>query len=100
MVGRGDDDRVEILLIEHLPIVGIFLGERKLVGRFAQSMLVDIAQSDDILAWPRSPGCTPLRGDADDADIQLVVRRAQAPRQAQDRGNMPTAATPVPATAA
>ena len=43
MVGRGHDDRVEILLIEHLPIVGIFLGERKLVGRFAQAMLVDIA---------------------------------------------------------
>ena len=55
VVGRGDQDDVEVLLLEHLAVVGV--GARLLlrglpagdhVGGLGQHLLVDVAQRDDL----------------------------------------------------
>ena len=53
VVGRGDDDRVEVLAVEHRPIVAGGLGRIALLlldplGRFAGMTVVDVGDGDEL----------------------------------------------------
>ena len=50
VVGRADDHRVEVLLVEQLAPVDVGLGLGELLGGLGQVVVVDVAQGDDVLA--------------------------------------------------
>ena len=89
MVGRGDQDDVEVLLLEHLAVVGV--GARRLLrrlpvgddlGGLGEHLLVDVAQRDDLdrrdLDQPEQVGLAVPAG-ADQAD-PLRLRGGRTPR--------------------
>ncbi len=55
VVGRGDQDDVEVLLLEHLAVIGVGAGLllRELargddIGRLSEHLLIDVAERDDL----------------------------------------------------
>ena len=105
MVGRGDQDDVEVLLLEHLAVVGV--GARRLLRRLAvgdhlgglgQHLLVDVAQRDDLdrrdLDQPEQVAlAVPAAADQADA-LGFPAGRAERPSGRPDRAK-PAAIEPV-----
>ncbi len=87
MVGRGHHDGIEALLLQELAIVGVFLGAGVLGGRRVQAALIDVAQSDDVLAGHFGQVAGAAATDADHADIQPLVGAQHArPAAPGERG--------------
>ena len=87
VVGRGDHDRVErLLLLEHLPIVRIRLRARMVLERFPYTLLVRVAEGHDVVAAdalePRAVPA-PHAAHADNAQVHRLVGRVPA---SQPRG--------------
>ena len=86
VVGRGDDDGVEVLLlVEHLAEVGVGLGLGKPLGHLAQVQRIDVAQGDDVFAGQVIDVVGALVGHADAGQVELFVGPLR--RQCRSRPN-------------
>src|SRR5688572_22639704 len=78
VIWRADHHRVDVLLLEHLPPVGVaagFFQLLKLLGDLIEIVRVDVADGDDVLFEDAFEVSLPLLLDADDGDIQLLGGR-------------------------
>ena len=79
MVGRGNDHRVQrLLLLQHLAEVLVELGVGILLARAGGRVLVHVAQGDDVFAGATVGVAGPFAATAHDADVQLVIGRKAA----------------------
>ncbi len=102
VVGRGDQDDVQVLLLEHLAVVGVGargllrgLAVRDDLGGLGQHLLVDVAQRNDLdrrdLDQPEQVGlAVPAAADQPDA-LGFPAGEARGPlapkRQSHSRGS-------------
>jgi len=80
VIRRGNDDRVDILLlVDHLPVVLVGLGLRILGEYFGGVAGIDVTQRDDILTGALLEIVLPHAPHADGRDIQFPAGRSLAP---------------------
>ena len=78
MVGRGDDDRVDVLaLVEHLAEVGEQRGLRELLDRPGAAAEVQVAERDDILVRGIPHVAAADAAETNGGDVQLPARRGR-----------------------
>src|SRR5262249_47464954 len=77
MVGRGDDDGVDVLVlgVEQLAPVAVLRCLGKVLDRRGEIIRIDIAQGNDILAPQVVDVVAALGGDADEGEVEFLVRR-------------------------
>ncbi|MCX6631751.1 MAG: hypothetical protein NTW28_29435 [Candidatus Solibacter sp.] len=83
MIGNGDDNPVELLLLDHLSEVRILRGCRVFGRAQIEHLGIHVAQRGDIFAGFEERLCVALSlaGKPDDPNVQFFVGRV-APRQA------------------
>ena len=79
VIGNGDDDGVDLLvpLVEHLAEVVVSVRVGMFLGDFAQAVVIDVAERDDVAPGLGNFGDMgrALAGDSDDGDVDLLVGR-------------------------
>jgi hypothetical protein len=77
MIRRRDDDGVDVLVlgVQHPTEISILSGARVALERIGGSSLVDVAQSDDVLAADRIEIAGPSAANADAGYVELFARR-------------------------
>ena len=75
VVGRADHDGLNVLLVKELSEVVVFLSCWELLRNVTEILVVDIANSDDVLALDTIDVCARTVRDAHQADIELLVGR-------------------------
>jgi len=73
VVGRGDENGLDILVIEDAPQVGTELRLREAVAGLGGAFFIHVAEGDDLLARELAQVPCPLAGDADDGDTEPVA---------------------------
>ncbi len=77
MVGRGDCDRVDVLpLFQHLAVIGVPRGLRKLFEHLGRALSVDVAERDDVFARAAVDISPTFTRRADRGDVELLIRRS------------------------
>jgi len=70
VIGSGNNNRVDVLLIDQPPKITVRFRVRIFLRRCVQPLLVDVAQSDNVLGSTHGGKVlTPPRGNTDHADV-------------------------------
>ncbi|MBA7676531.1 hypothetical protein ES703_84773 [subsurface metagenome] len=75
VVGRRADDGINVLLVEALAPVRVGFGPGEAPGCGGEGLVVYITQGDNVLALDVVRIRTTTPTDADDGDIELLIRR-------------------------
>jgi hypothetical protein len=73
VVRNGYHHRIDIFLLQQEAKVIIRFGGRKFLCRGAEEFVIDVAQGHDVFAGDAIQIVAATIGDADDADVQLLV---------------------------
>ena len=72
MIGRAAHNRIQIILLQHLPKIPITLGIGKLLGGSGEIFLINIAQGSNVGLFHRSNAAqitTAAAGNPNNADV-------------------------------
>jgi hypothetical protein len=91
VIGCGDDDGVDVLLVHEPPEVAIRLCAGKLFSDRCQPFFIHVTKRDEVVTElvDFADAEAALSGDTDDADVQLVVRRQRTLRTQELRRGEP-----------
>ncbi len=79
MIGRGDDDGIDLLyLFEHLAVIAIKTGARIFLAALAQPGVIHIAKRHDVFAGAGVGVAGAFAVGADDGDVEFFARRFEA----------------------
>jgi hypothetical protein len=78
VIGRADDNRVEVLLLQTLPPIDVSLGLRETLERVRKAFLVDIAQRHNVIVGQRIVMCQAAAPNTDDRYVEFVAGRILA----------------------
>ena len=85
VVGRADDNSVDVLLLQQPAKVAVAFRAGELLPDVLQVVLIDIAQRHDVFATDTRDIARAAAGDADDGEVELAVGR-DALLGAENRG--------------
>ena len=75
VIGRGNDDRFNVALVQKAAKVSVGPGGRMLLGGSREELFIHVAEGHDILAGDIIQVVGALIGDADHSNVELVVGR-------------------------
>ena len=75
MIRSGDDDRVQVLLFQQLPVIGIFSGTGVAAGGCFQEYAFDVIQGNDVFGTCRVQVSASTPSSPHPADIYPVIGR-------------------------
>jgi hypothetical protein len=80
MVRGRDDHRIQVLrLVDHLAEVAEPARLGELFGGFSEMLFVHVAERGDVLARHFGDVLSAAAGDADEAEVELLVGRSRLP---------------------